>query len=492
MSEVESATALAAAIRRGERSAREVLETHLERVARLDGPIGAVVTLAAERARAEAAAADERLAAGAEVGPLHGVPMTVKDSFSTAGIRTTAGSPELADHVPAADAVAVARLREAGAIVFGKTNLPIHAGDFQSFNALFGTTVNPHDPDRTPGGSSGGAAAALACGMTPLELGSDIGGSIRIPASWTGVFGHKPSYGLVPLRGHVPGPPGTRAEPDLAVAGPMARTARDLRVALDVLAGPSRRDAVAWRLDLPPPRGRGFGELRVAVWLEDLDGPVAPEIRGVVRALADRIADAGAKVEEDRPVGRLGGMLDVYRTLLTPITVSGLSRRRFAELVALAEEPPDTWTGRTARHGTVRHREWLMADERRARFRETFAEFFDRWDVLLCPAAPVPAIPHDQGPWDERRVVVGAEEHPYDVLLAWSAPATVAAAPATVVPAGRAAGGLPVGVQIVGPRLEDRTPLEVARLLEEELGLGALPVPDTTSVDSPSPNEEGS
>ena len=212
----------AAAIRAGRISSRDHLELLLDRVERLNPPLNAVVTLDAERARREADAADRALAEGRDLGPLHGVAMTIKDSFQTIGMRTTSGAPELSGHIPEVDAVPVARLRAAGAVVFGKTNLPIYAGDTQSYNAVFGQTNNPWNLERTPGGSSGGSAAALAAGFTPLELGSDIGGSIRGPASTCGIFGHKPSYGIVPALGQIPGPPGTLTQADIAVAGPMA------------------------------------------------------------------------------------------------------------------------------------------------------------------------------------------------------------------------------------------------------------------------------
>ena len=255
MSELAYATAidLAKKIRQRELSSREALDYFLERVAQLDPRINSVVTIDAKRARAEADAADAALARGVQCGPLHGVPMTIKDSFQTAGMRTTSGAPELADFVPQEDAWPVARLRAAGAIIFGKTNLPIYAGDLQSYNKIFGTTNNPYDLSRTPGGSSGGSAAALACGFTPLELGSDIGGSIRLPSHMSGVVGHKPSYGIVPSHGQIPGPPGTLTLADLAVAGPMARSIEDLELGLDIMAGPNRWERPAWRLESPAP-----------------------------------------------------------------------------------------------------------------------------------------------------------------------------------------------------------------------------------------------
>ena len=233
-----TAAETAAAIASGDVSSRELLEAALARVDQLDGPINAVVALDAERALDAADQADQAVARGDQLGPLHGVPITIKDSFQTEGVITTSGAPELADFVPDRDADPVARYKDAGAIVYAKTNLPIWAGDLQSYNKVYGTTANPYDIECTPGGSSGGSGASLAAGYTPLELGSDIGGSIRIPCHWSGVCGHKPSYGVVSALGQIPGMPGTLSQADIAVAGPMARDVDDLEIALDILAGP--------------------------------------------------------------------------------------------------------------------------------------------------------------------------------------------------------------------------------------------------------------
>src|SRR5262249_45261786 len=238
-------------------------------LAALDKTINSVVTVDAERARAEADEADRLLARGETRGSLHGVPMTIKDSLQTRGMRTTSGAPELANFVPQEDAWPVARVREAGAVILGKTNLPSYAGDLQSYNDVFGTTSNPYDLTRTPGGSSGGSAAALACGFTPLELGSDIAGSIRLPCHMSGVVGHKPSYGIVPAHGQIPGPPGTLTLADLAVVGPMARTVEDLEHGLEILAGPHRWGKAAWRLELPPPRRKKVADYRLGAWSDD-------------------------------------------------------------------------------------------------------------------------------------------------------------------------------------------------------------------------------
>jgi amidase len=283
MDPFSSAIGIAAAIKDGQVASREVLDVFLDRVRRLDGAVNSVVTIDEDGARAACVAADDAIARGDEVGPLHGVPITIKDSWQTAGMRTTSGAPELAGFVPTEDAWPVARLREAGAVVYGKTNLPLYAGDFQTYNEVFGTTTNPFDASRTPGGSSGGPAAALACGFTPLELGSDIGGSIRLPSHMTGVMGHKPSYGIVPTHGQVPGPPGTLTQADLAVGGPMARSVDDLSLALSVLAGPDRWNRPAWRLELPPPRP---APLRIGAWLDDDRCAVEPAVAAVLEQAA--------------------------------------------------------------------------------------------------------------------------------------------------------------------------------------------------------------
>ncbi len=308
MSEIglQPAHALADAIRRRELSSRELLDHYLERVEALNAPLNAVVTLDPEGARLAADAADASLARGDDVGPLHGVPMTVKDTYQTAGMRTTCGLSAW-DHVPEHDAEAVRRLRGAGAVIFGKTNTPALAGDWQTYNPIFGTTNNPWDTTRTTGGSSGGAAAAVATGMTALELGSDIGGSIRFPSNWCGVCGHKPSWGVVPQSGLLPPAPGTLSSTDLQVVGPIARDVDDLELAFGVLAGAAGQAAVGWRLELPAPRAVTLGDLRLALWLDDPAYPVATEV-GDVLAVGDQCAAGGRRAAGRCPAhGRAPG-----------------------------------------------------------------------------------------------------------------------------------------------------------------------------------------
>jgi amidase len=461
-----SATELAAAISRREVGSEEMLDHFVARIDRLDNPVNSVVRWDLDRARAAARAADAAVAADDDLGPLHGVPMTIKDSFQTEGCITTSGSPDLADHVPPADAAPVARLREAGAIPFAKTNLPIFAGDIQSFNDVYGTTNNPYDVERTPGGSSGGSAAALAMGFTPIELGSDIGGSIRVPAHYSGVMGHKPTFGIVPAHGQIPGMPGTLSQADLAVAGPMARTVDDLELELDVLSGPDRWDAPAWRLDLPPARATSLGDLRVAAWLDDERCPVDRDTARVLGDAVNAIDSAGGRVDvEARPGFTLDKAFSVFGNLLFAALAGGHSKGKIEHMASDSSDTPMGWVKRGS---AARHRDWLSDHERRLQLRARWEEFFENFDAILLPVQPRPAIGHDHSEpqWD-RRVDIGGEDRPYLDLFAWIAPAGLAYLPVTVVPVGMSADGLPIGVQIVGPYLEDRTTLQLARHVAE-------------------------
>ncbi len=464
-----SAIELAAKIRKRELSSREAVDYFLARVEKLDKPINSVVTIDAERARKEAEAADAALARGEGQGALHGVPMTVKDSLQTKGMKTTSGAPELAQFIPQEDAWPVARVREAGAIIFGKTNLPIYAGDLQSYNAVFGTTNNPHDLTRTPGGSSGGSAAALACGFTPIEIGSDIGGSIRLPSHMSGVVGHKPSFGIVPAHGQIPGPPGTLTLADLAVIGPMARTVEDLELGLDLMVGPNRWESPAWKLDLPAPRRSTLREYRIAAWLDDPRCKVDPEVRALLEKAAQSLATAGATVDNTaRPGFTLEKVVDTFMALLQAALAGGNSRDK---IEAFAQSQGDTSVAKTRRLLAMRHREWLSYNERRLQMRKQWEEFFQSWDIMLLPVMPCEALKHDQSePQAGRTVAVAGDPRPYWDMVSWMAPAGACYLPATVVPVGQLSNGLPVGIQIVGPYLHDRSTLHVAKGLLKIVG----------------------
>jgi amidase len=455
---------LAAAIRGREVSAREALEHCVSRIEQRDGPINSVVMWDLDRAREAARAADEAVHEGEPLGALHGVPMTIKDSFQTEGCITTSGAPQLATFLPTEDAAPVGRLRAAGAIPFAKTNLPIFAGDIQSFNDVYGTTNNPHDVTRTCGGSSGGSAAALAMGFTPIELGSDIGGSIRVPAHYCGVMGHKPSYGIVPGHGQIPGMPGTFTQADLSVTGPMARSIGDLELALEVLAGPDRWDAPAWRLDLPPARATALADLRIAAWLDDQYCPVDASTRRLLGETITAIEDAGGRVDtEARPGFTLEKVDGVFKRLLMA-ALSGEHPREKIE--HMATNTDDTPAGFVKRATAARHRDWLADNERRMQIRERWRQFFEQYDVILMPVQPRGAIPHDHSlPQWERVVSIDGVTRPYLDLFAWTGPAGAGLLPATVVPVGLGDDGLPIGIQIVGPYLHDRTTLQAGRLI---------------------------
>jgi amidase len=459
-----TASELTAALAARELSSVELLDAQLARVAGVGGPLNAFVTLDPERAHAAALRAD---AGEGPAGLLAGLPMTVKDCFETAGLRTTCGAPWLADHVPARDADAVARLRDAGAIIWGKTNTPVMAADGQAFNPVAGTTANPWDIARTPGGSSGGSAAAVAAGLTPLELGSDHAGSVRIPASFCGVYGLKPSAGVVSVRGHIPGPPGSLADSDMNVAGPLARSADDLDLALDVLAAPDPRDAVAWRLALPPARAGSLADYRLAVWRDDPACPVAPEVRAVLDAAYDALASAGAHVEEVAPPVALADSIGVHRALLMAVACDGLTDEAFADLQGTV----------AAGHGGP-HGEWLVQTKRafnvlaeeRAQMTARWAAWFGDVDALLCPVVCNAAPPHDPTPLGERRIDIGGVSRDAWDQVSWSSFASACGLPAVSAPIGLTTGGLPVGLQVVGPYLEDRTAIDVARRVTEVVG----------------------
>jgi amidase len=466
-----TARTLADKIRSRELSSLEVVDYFLARIERYNPQINAVVELDAERARANARQADVAVARGAALGPLHGVPMTIKDAFEVAGLHTTAGAQLWKDHVSSRDAVVVARLKAAGAIILGKTNTSAFCSDVQSFNALHGTTNNPWDPSRTPGGSSGGAAAALASGMTPIEFGSDVAGSIRTPSGFCGLYGHKPSYDLVPPLGHMPPGPGTLSPPDLSVVGPMARSADDLAYMLEIVAGPLPEVAIAQRLVLPPPRAASLRGYRVAAWLDDPGFPVAASVRSCLERVTEALRRAGVRVDDTHPEIELRGLYDLYRYLLDSVMMAGASPKIRATLeAARAGDPADPRT-KFAQHALMRHSEWIACDEMRAHARVAFANLFQQYDVLLMPITMLPAFAHDHSePQSWRKLVVNGVQRPYDDLFAWVAPATLTYLPATAAPAGRTAQGLPVGIQIVGPYLEDRTPIDFAGRLADLIG----------------------
>jgi amidase len=470
-----SATDLVAKLQRGEVSSVQLVELYLERIERLNPRVNAVVTLDAQGARDAARDADAKRARGESLGPLHGLPMTVKDTHETAGMRTTAGAPIWSNHVPTEDSVVVDRLRKAGAIIMGKTNVPFMAGDLQSYNDIFGQSNNPWNIERTTGGSSGGAAAAVAMGLTSFEVGSDIGGSIRHPAHWCGVFGHKPSYGIVPQRGHIPPAPGTRGAPDLNVIGPLARDPRDLTLMLDVIAGPDDAEGVAWKLELPPPRHTKLTDFRVAAWIDDSDSPVDAPVRERLQAAVDALRAHGVSVDDKaRPDFSLASAATLFLDLLIPIMSAGYPKavvQGLEAMVAGAAADDTSPLTTMARQVVLKHRNWLARHERRERQRASWAKLFETYDVVLCPVNAKTAIAHDHSePMFARSVEVNGVRTRYMTLMDWVGLTTLAFLPVTVLPVGRATDGLPVGMQVVAPYLHDRTSIEFVRLAAPILG----------------------
>ncbi|MGJ0508688.1 MAG: amidase [Methylocystis sp.] len=476
--EYASARALADALRRRDMSAVELIDLTIKRIEALDPAINAVVVRDFDRARAAAKAADAALSRG-ETGALLGVPVTVKESFNIAGLPTCWGDPHFRHFTPVEDAVAAARLKKAGAIVLGKTNVPLWLSDWQSYNSVYGTTNHPSNRRLTPGGSSGGSAAALAAGFGALSLGSDMGGSLRAPAHYCGVYAHKPTYGLAPRRGHAPpGGPATPPENVLAAVGPMARSAADLALALDLIAGP---EEPGYRLDLPPARQGRLGDFRVLVIDTHPLGPTARAIRDSLAALAARLARTGARVSDKSSLlPDLGQSARLHARLMSAYWGAGLPALEYEKLfaAAAARAPKDrSLAAERARGAVLSYRDWLAAEAERAELRRRWAALFQELDAVICPAAPTLAFPHNHAlPLEARRLRVDGMSRSYlDAQLVWATLATPPGLPATVAPIGQAA-GLPIGVQIIGPYLEDRTPLMVAMLMEREFGCFTPPL----------------
>jgi amidase len=438
--ETASAHAVVAAIASGRLSAREACDAAIARIERLDAAINAVVVRDFERAREQAAMRDRQLAQGQRL-PLLGLPMTVKEALDVAGLPTTWGLPPFRDHRPREDAVVVARLKAAGAVILGKTNVPPALADWQSTNPIYGRTVNPHDASRSPGGSSGGSAAALAAGMVALECGSDIGGSIRIPAAFCGVFGLKPSFGLVPLQGH--GFPGTDgAGVELAVVGPLARDVVDLELAFGVLAGADAMAGVAWRADPPAPSVRSLAECRLLVLDSHPRARTDAVIRGALERLCSEASRAGAKVSrESALLPDLSAAHDDYLAMLTAIMTRGAPG---VQRVISAHE-------------------WFALLDRQLQVRRRWQALFEGFDAVVAPAFGTLAYPHVDAPdMATSKLLIDGQATPYGAQIAWPGMATFANLPATAAPIGRTPGGLPIGAQVIGPFLQDRTTIAIA------------------------------
>lgn len=477
-----TAVDMSAALAAKKVSAVELAEDAIGRIERHDAKINAICVRDFDRALAAARNADAELARGV-TRPLLGIPLTVKESYNVAGLPTTWGIPAQKDFVPPEDALSITRVKDAGGVILGKTNVPMGLGDWQSYNEIYGTTSNPFDLGRTPGGSSGGSSAALAAGYGPLSLGSDIGGSLRVPAFHCGVYAHKPTFALVPGRGHTPPPfQPLPVDRDLAVIGPMARSAADLALLLDVIAGPDPLEAgKGYRLALPPARHDALNNFRVLMVDSDPVMPTDEVVRGSIHKLAARLEAAGVEVDRASP-------------LLPDFTETSRLYMRMLMSFLAASYPPDVYAGaRTAaaalplddlslaaerlRGIGQSHRDWLLDDVARARLRAQWRELFKAYDAVICPIMPTPAYPHDHSDDQEKRSIgIDGKDHLYPDMLSWPGIATLPGLPSTAIPTGFSPDGLPVGVQIVGAWLEDRTVLKLAELIEQEFG-GFVPPP---------------
>ncbi len=478
-----SAHALAERLRNKELGVVELCDLSIERIERLDKHLNAVVVRDFERAREAAKAMDNTPVE--QRGLLGGLPITIKESHNIAGLPTTWGMPEYKDALAQEDAEIVKRYKSAGAIFLGKTNVPINLADFQSYNEIYGTTCNPWDLERTPGGSSGGSAAALAAGLVALETGSDIGGSIRNPAHFCGVYGHKPTHGTVPPQGHAL--PGSVASPDIAVCGPLARSAEDLALAMSIISGTEPLDAPGWQLNLPQPQKKSLSEFKVAVWLSDEHSPVDSETQHKLTMVADVLRSSGAEVSlTARPDFPVEQSHRTYVTLLQSIMGASVPEEVFQQSKKLAAEfgPRDmSEPAILARAMAAEHRDWLRANNVREKLRYKWRDFFSQWDILLCPQMATAAFKHDHSEsFSNRTITVDGEQKPYFQQVFWSGLITAPYLPSTVFPAGLTANepisGLPIGLQAVSAEYNDYITIDFCRLLAEEMGGFKAPAMD--------------
>lgn len=442
--------------------------------------INAIVATNFDEARKRSIAADEALKNGEDWGPLHGLPVTIKDCFEVVGMPTTAGNPIYKEHYPSQNAEVVQRLINAGAVVFGKTNVPLNAGDVQSFNDIYGTTNNPWDISKTPGGSSGGAAAALVAGLSPIELGSDIGGSIRTPSHWCGVFGHKPSHGIVPLKGHIPDAPGTLAMPDLGVAGPLAKTPEDLSILFDILTTPTEPVSDGWALTLNASSKQSFSDYKILAWFDDPAAPVEKEVRQRYQTLVETLKDKGAHVDEGSPDNlTLVDFYVPYLRLLAGEIATSMSTHELIKAMLLV--PLLSVIGRfigfpptfmnTLKSLRQTHRSWKKTNEERLQLAARLQTTFDEYDIILMPIVPTTAIPHNQK--DDiplRKISVNGETRNYTELFPWISVATILGLPATSAPLAVTEEGMPMNVQIVSRKFKNKETIQFATLLHKLVG----------------------
>lgn len=469
------------ALREGKITSRDLLEQHLEHIERANPELNAVITLDLEGARAAADKADRHLAeTGNVLGPLHGLPMTVKDALEVEGMRTTCGTPSLSGHVPDSDADAVALLRAAGAVIIGHTNVPTMCQDIQTSNPIFGRTLNPFDSEKTAGGSSGGPAAAVAAGFTSLEVGSDLAGSLRLPAAYCGVYALRTSRGaspIVPTRGHIPRLPGWATSSDMITLGPIARTVEDLGLLLDVIAAPAPADRGGWKIDLPTPAKTELGDYRVGIWADDAYCRIDADSRALLAQVAELVRGLGATVDDSTKPVDFAESDKLFQRLMYATASATATDTAFAADVAAAEKiTADDPSGFFLRSRTMRHRDWCVADEARQKLRGAWDAYFTDHDILITPATPTAAVPDQSStPLPQRYITVDGTKRPFFDQTSWLNLASPVGLPAIVLPAGTTSDGLPLAVQIIGPYLADRTVLHAAKQLAQRLPEPAQP-----------------
>ncbi len=471
-------TALAA-LREKKVSAAELLSMQLQRVDAFNPALNAIIWQDREGAMAQARQLDQELANGNARGPLHGLPVTVKESFDMVGSPSTWGVPDWKENFPKRDSEVVERLKNAGAIVFGKTNVPLKLAEWQSFNKIYGATNNPWDISRTPGGSSGGAAAALASGMTMLEAGSDIGSSIRNPAHYCGVFGLKPTWNVVPLQGQLA--PGMYGDIDIAVTGPMARSAIDLELAFNIHVGADRFLRTGWAVDCPPDTRTRLSDFKIAVKLGDPACPVEQAYLDELSKFADALENAGATIIRDQePDLDTEKHFDLYLKLLGAALSVGVEERTVQaqrDVLKTLQNPLAERVSKPRLDGTfMRHCDWLVLDNERRLARMKFDTFFEDFDILLAPVCASQAFPHDQkGMRLARQIEVNGRQQPEILQLFWSGYSGVVGVPSSVGPMGQV-NGLPVGYQAIAGYGRDRTALAFSKAVENEI-CGFVPPP---------------
>lgn len=441
-------------------SARELLDLCLEQYSRHNDTLNAVVVTQLELARADAGAADQALARGMPLGPLHGLPMTVKECIDVAGLPSTWGDPRHVDHQPAEDAQVVTQLRAAGAVLYGKTNVPLHLGAWQTFNDVYGRTNNPWNVERSAGGSSGGSAVSVATGMASLELGSDIGGSIRWPATYNGVAGLKPSFGLVSQHGH--SFRGHEGMVDNNVVGPIARTVADLELVLPVIGEP--------HVCLRSPTKERLDQHRVGVLLENPIGEQAAELTAMHEAAVAALVEAGVTVVDAPPSDFLVRAHDVGLELVRAASTGPSDPASVADLERYAAGGRD-YDALAAEAQRITYREWIDLNNERERIRMRWRDYFADVDLLLTPVTPTTAPPHDtERPFSDRTVTVDGEARSVMEQWFWAGLANPTYLPAVAFPVGLASDGLPVGMQAVGPFMGDRSVLRFGARAEKVFG----------------------